>query len=212
MCHAADDIAGRALRLLRRRDRHERRPGPRLPRGIPVGKRARARRHGRAGRPTPLERRGLLDAQPWDGDLLDFHRQAITLRHSYPALRTGAYKTLLAAGEVFGFSRSGPEGRQPPSTPSKEADSNRDRIIVLFNRADSMARVAVPLEPDTRVFGESVRPDGKHDDAKGNQNPGQTFRAIWPPEASGQVHHARDGTLWELKIPARQALILKESD
>lgn len=167
----------------------------------------------RAGRaPDPSGEAGLLDAQPWDGDLLDFHRQAITLRHSYPALRTGAYKTLLAAGEVFGFSRSDPEGRQPPSTPSKEADSNRDRIIVLFNRADSMARVAVPLERATRVFGESVRPDGKHDDAKGNQNPGQTFRAIWPPEASGQVHHARDGTLWELKIPARQALILKESD
>ena len=174
---------------------------------------ARTRSTKRLGKaPDPAREAGLLDTQPWDGDLLDFHRQAVNLRHSYPALRTGAYRTLLAAGEVFGFSRSFSERRQPPLTRSKEDDVNNSRIVVLFNRAESMARVAVPLEPDTRVLGEGVKSSCMHDDGEGSRESRQHFRVIWPPEASGQIHRAHSGTLWELKIPARQALILEESD
>lgn len=69
------------------------------------------------------------DQQAWNRELLDFHRQAISLRHQHPALRTGSYETLLAADGVFGFRRA-QEGEE---------------LLVLFNRTKQMARVAVPL-------------------------------------------------------------------
>ena len=41
----------------------------------------------------------------WDHDLLDFYRKATALRHRYPVLRTGNFKTLHAEGEIYAFQR-----------------------------------------------------------------------------------------------------------
>ena len=137
------------------------------------------------------------EQESWDCDSLDFHRKAIALRHSHPALRTGAYRTLVAAGDIFGFSRSlsGGQGLLPPS--AGEANEKSERLIVLFNRATSTARLAVPLETEDQTGGE--------DDA----SPQLSFRVIWPPENCGQLHNVENGTLWDLTIPPREALILE---
>ena len=144
------------------------------------------------------------DQQLWDGELLDFYRRAVKLRHSHPALRTGAYKTLLAAGDIFGFSRYFCGGQRPPQPEADRANSDGNRLLVLFNRAESAARLAVPLETDAQAT--DRREDGTDDSAAGSE---PSFRVIWPPEASGQIHSARNGTLWDLTIPPRQALILE---
>ena len=146
------------------------------------------------------------DQQLWDDELLDFYRQVIKLRHSHPALSTGAYTTLLAAGDIFGFSRSFCGGPPSPQPEPEGANSDGNRLIVLFNRAESTARLAVPLETDAQAA--SAREADMADSAAGSQ---PSFRAIWPPESSGQIHIASNGTLWDLTIPPRQALILEGS-
>ncbi|MEA5570683.1 glycoside hydrolase family 13 protein [Calothrix sp. UHCC 0171] len=42
----------------------------------------------------------------WDKDIFDTHRQLIAIRHQYPCLRIGDYKTLYAQGELYIFARS----------------------------------------------------------------------------------------------------------
>ena len=125
------------------------------------------------------------------------NRQAIALRHSHSALRTGAYRTLVAAGGIFGFSRSICNG--PISTDKATEDKSpvESHLIVLFNRAKSEARLAVPLAGEGRE-GET-----------GAALSMPTFRVVWPPGASGQTYCARNGTLWDLTIPPREALILE---
>jgi cyclomaltodextrinase len=43
--------------------------------------------------------------ETWDHELLEHYRRAIALRHRYPVLRTGTFKAIHAAGDVYGFRR-----------------------------------------------------------------------------------------------------------
>ncbi|MDE0140164.1 MAG: glycoside hydrolase family 13 protein [Caldilineaceae bacterium] len=140
------------------------------------------------------------ERQRWNGELLETYRQAIALRHSQPALRTGAYRTLVAAGEIFGFSRSLCGDLHPAGRPADEPCGKEDQLIVLFNRAKSTARLAVPLAGEGR------------EDEENSASAQPAYQAIWPPEAGGKMHCARNGILWDLTIPPRDTLILKKAD
>ena len=135
--------------------------------------------------------------QNWDCEMLDFYRQVIALRHSHPALRTGAFRTLVAAGDIFGFSRSMCGVTCSPDEAAGDECSDENRLVVLFNRAKSEARLAVPLADEGQ--------EGEADTASSQPS----FRVVWPPGASDQLHCARNGTLWDLTIPPREALILE---
>jgi cyclomaltodextrinase len=50
------------------------------------------------------------DEARWDRGLLSFVQSAAALRHSYPALRRGAYKTLAAEGDAVAYAMSDAEG------------------------------------------------------------------------------------------------------
>lgn len=67
--------------------------------------------------------------QSWDRELLLFYRQATALRHRYPVLRTGAFKTLYAADGVYAFRRQ----------------LNDQQAVVVFNTATHAARLALAL-------------------------------------------------------------------
>ncbi len=54
----------------------------------------------------PDSRRGFPTEANWNQEILNTHRQLITLRHQYPALRTGDYQVLFAQGELYIFSRT----------------------------------------------------------------------------------------------------------
>lgn len=60
---------------------------------------------GLPGKLDPDSRRGFPLEAHWESDVLDYHRQLITLRHTYPALRTGAYQVLFAQAAVYVFTR-----------------------------------------------------------------------------------------------------------
>lgn len=70
----------------------------------------------------------------WDRDLLGFYRRATALRHRYPALRTGAFRALHAAGQVYAFHR-----RLDPQ-----------ETVVAFNAAAAPATVELDV-PEQRV-------------------------------------------------------------
>lgn len=54
----------------------------------------------------PDSRRGFPAPADWNQEILHIHRQLITLRHQYPALRMGDYQVLFAQGELYIFSRT----------------------------------------------------------------------------------------------------------
>ncbi|MBV8885497.1 MAG: DUF3459 domain-containing protein [Chroococcidiopsidaceae cyanobacterium CP_BM_RX_35] len=60
---------------------------------------------GLPGRLDPDSRRGFPMEAHWERDVLDYHRQLIAVRHTYPALRTGSYQVLYAQGAVYVFAR-----------------------------------------------------------------------------------------------------------
>lgn len=60
---------------------------------------------GLPGALDPDSRRGFPLESDWELDVLDYHKQLITLRHKYCALRTGGYEILLAEGTVYVFAR-----------------------------------------------------------------------------------------------------------
>lgn len=60
---------------------------------------------GLPGALDPDSRRGFPLESDWELDVLDYHKQLITLRHKYCALRTGSYQILLAEGTVYVFAR-----------------------------------------------------------------------------------------------------------
>jgi len=60
---------------------------------------------GLPGRLDPDSRRGFPLEANWDQEVLNWHRQLIALRHTYPALRTGTYQVLFAEGTVYVFAR-----------------------------------------------------------------------------------------------------------
>jgi cyclomaltodextrinase / maltogenic alpha-amylase / neopullulanase len=61
---------------------------------------------GLAGAIDPDSRRGFPQQSDWDQELLTYHRQLISLRHTYPALRTGTYRVLYAQGSAYVFART----------------------------------------------------------------------------------------------------------
>jgi cyclomaltodextrinase / maltogenic alpha-amylase / neopullulanase len=60
---------------------------------------------GLAGGIDPDCRRAFPPEAQWHRDTLDYHRQLIQLRHTYPSLRVGNYSTLFAEGGVYAFAR-----------------------------------------------------------------------------------------------------------
>ncbi|HEY9845207.1 MAG TPA: alpha-amylase family glycosyl hydrolase, partial [Candidatus Caenarcaniphilales bacterium] len=60
---------------------------------------------GLPGAIDPDSRRGFPIEAQWNREILGCHRQLIRLRHTYPALRTGSYQLLFAAGGVYVFAR-----------------------------------------------------------------------------------------------------------
>lgn len=135
--------------------------------------------------------------EAWNLELLEFYRSAIALRHNHPALRTGAYKTLVAAGDIFGFSRSTCDSRNASRPKTDDSRPGGDQLLALFNRGRSTARLAVPLGADRPATDEA------------SPAPQNSYRVIWPLEASSQQCAARNGTLWDLTVPPREALILE---
>ena len=90
----------------------------------------------------PDSRRGFPLQTDWDLDLFNYHRQLITLRHQYRALRTGDYQVLFAEGGVYVFSRI----------------LEQETIIVAVN-ADTVAanivlrELQLPSKPNKILFG-----------------------------------------------------------
>ncbi len=60
---------------------------------------------GLPGRLDPDSRRGFPLESHWERDVLDYHRQLISIRHNYPALRTGSYQVIYAQGTLYIFAR-----------------------------------------------------------------------------------------------------------
>jgi glycosidase len=60
---------------------------------------------GLPGRLDPDSRRGFPMEAHWEGDVIEYHRKLIALRHAYAALRTGTYQVLYAEGTVYVFAR-----------------------------------------------------------------------------------------------------------
>jgi cyclomaltodextrinase / maltogenic alpha-amylase / neopullulanase len=91
----------------------------------------------------PDARRGFLPEAQWNQHLLEHHRDLITLRNRYRALRTGAYKTLYASGHAYAFERR-LEGEilviavNAGTHPSPIAlPVQTDRASVLFGKAEA---------------------------------------------------------------------------
>ncbi|MBW4550523.1 MAG: glycoside hydrolase family 13 protein [Aphanocapsa sp. GSE-SYN-MK-11-07L] len=61
---------------------------------------------GLPGANDPDSRRGFPPEANWDQELLNYHRQLIGLRHTYPALRIGTYRILHAQGTIYVFART----------------------------------------------------------------------------------------------------------
>ncbi len=61
---------------------------------------------GLPGAIDPDSRRGFPLEANWNTEILNTHRQLITLRHAYPCLRTGDYQVLHAQGAIYVFARS----------------------------------------------------------------------------------------------------------
>ncbi|WRH68196.1 MAG: glycoside hydrolase family 13 protein [Planktothrix sp. GU0601_MAG3] len=60
---------------------------------------------GLEGQLDPDSRRSFPMPDSWDQDILAYHKKLISIRHQYPALRTGSYQILYAEGVVYGFVR-----------------------------------------------------------------------------------------------------------
>ncbi|BAZ45835.1 alpha amylase catalytic region [Chondrocystis sp. NIES-4102] len=60
---------------------------------------------GLTGGKDPDCRRVFPDAANWDVEILKVHKELIAVRHQYPSLRTGTYKTLYADQYLYVFAR-----------------------------------------------------------------------------------------------------------
>jgi cyclomaltodextrinase / maltogenic alpha-amylase / neopullulanase len=60
---------------------------------------------GLPGAIDPDSRRAFPLEAHWELDVLNYHKKLISLRHAYPALRTGSYEILFAEGTVYVFAR-----------------------------------------------------------------------------------------------------------
>lgn len=102
---------------------------------------------GLAGAHDPDCRRSFPSEASWNCTLLTLHKDLIALRRQHPVLCTGAYQTVAAVGEVYGFSRS----------------NDREKIMVVINAGQDQGQVTLPelgdgalvLWGDSRVLGMS---------------------------------------------------------
>lgn len=69
------------------------------------------------------------DEESWDRELLAHYRRATALRHRHPVLRSGRFRQLYAAGEVYAFAR----------------ELGRSVAVVIVNAGGEPARVAIDL-------------------------------------------------------------------
>ena len=82
---------------------------------------------GMVGAHDPDCRRSFPAKADWNQALLTLHKDLIALRHQYPALCTGAYKTLAAEGEIYAFARS----------------DERERIVVVVNAEEREGQISL---------------------------------------------------------------------
>ncbi len=68
------------------------------------------------------------DESNWEHDLLDFYRDATTLRHGHPVLRTGSFQFIYADGQVVAFYRK----------------LDEQEAVVVFNAGRETSRVQIP--------------------------------------------------------------------
>ncbi len=78
----------------------------------------------------PDSRQGFPSELLWDKELLEYHRVLIALRHSYIALRTGAYRVLQASGQTYVFARAWED----------------EYIVVAVNAGTEQTRAALDLD------------------------------------------------------------------
>ena len=69
------------------------------------------------------------DESSWEHDLLAFYRDATTLRHSHPVLRTGSFQFIYADGQVVAFYRK----------------LDEQEAVVVFNAGRETSRVQIPV-------------------------------------------------------------------
>jgi neopullulanase len=121
---------------------------------------------GLAGGHDPANRGAFpWDESRWDHALLHEFQRLIALRRSSPALRRGAYRTLLASGRVHVHERSH-EG---------------ETVVVAINAGTGAARVDVPIAlPDGTTLAESWTRESARVDAG-------HLRALALPPRSGRV-------------------------
>ena len=102
---------------------------------------------GLPGRLDPDCRRTIVWDEPdrWDRELLAYHKRVIALRHTHPALRTGAYRCLLASADLYAFART----------------LDASCLVVALNVAEQPQTVDIPLGdlarragPPAVLFGE----------------------------------------------------------
>jgi alpha-glucosidase len=75
------------------------------------------------------------NADHWNLDLRNFIRDLLRLRQAHTALRRGAYQTLIADGDLFGFARFAVDGE------------GAEQLIVLVNRSARMTDIEIDLAP-----------------------------------------------------------------
>lgn len=98
---------------------------------------------GLPGRVDPDCRRTFPDKKDWNLEVLNYHKQLISLRLQYPALQTGKYRVLATEGQVYVFARI-LEGSE---------------IVVAVNSGTESASVRVDggtlqTQPNQRVYGD----------------------------------------------------------
>lgn len=79
----------------------------------------------------------------WDKEMLDAHRQLISLRHDHPALRGPNYQTVSADGHLYVFSRW----------------KSNERLVVAVNAGNKAATAAVGDDLDL-LWGKGTAADG----------------------------------------------------
>ncbi|HEY9907638.1 MAG TPA: alpha-amylase family glycosyl hydrolase, partial [Thermosynechococcaceae cyanobacterium] len=99
---------------------------------------------GLPGALDPDSRRGFPLEADWDHEIYEYHRQLISLRHQYLALRTGDYRVLFAEGTLYLFVRS----------------IGSEAILVVLNIGTSPGKLSLDLEtsglsqePQKQLFG-----------------------------------------------------------
>ncbi len=69
------------------------------------------------------------DREKWNGDLLQFFKEATGLRHAHPALRRGEYRTLYGQGQVYSIGRK----------------LGSDSLVATFNAGHNHESVGIPV-------------------------------------------------------------------